>query len=146
MRISSSSPIANISRNVMTPLWLCRLRKSLQATDGDNSSIATIDYTTRAITLFLFSDRLHLLKSSAFQTLGSGWRTGGVYLSTPAMLALRFWKWPGMSLITGAGANFPDLSPAAIKAYLVQTATHQNLGANPHAYGLLDLATYGRLR
>ena len=43
-------------------------------------------------------------------------------------------------------AHFPHLSPAAIKTYLVLTATHQNLGANPHGYGLLDMSSYGWLR
>jgi Subtilase family len=36
-------------------------------------------------------------------------------------------------------AHFPYMSPAAIKAYLVLTATHQ-VGSDPHGYGLLDMA------
>jgi len=43
-------------------------------------------------------------------------------------------------------AHFPFLRPATIKAYLVQTATHQNLGSDPYGYGLLDMASYGWLR
>ena len=43
-------------------------------------------------------------------------------------------------------AHFPFPSPAAIKAYLVLTATHQNLGPDPYGYGLLDMSTYGWLR
>ena len=43
-------------------------------------------------------------------------------------------------------AHFPHMDPAAIKAYLVQTATHQHLGSDPHGYGLLDMSSYGWLR
>jgi subtilisin len=38
-------------------------------------------------------------------------------------------------------AHFPHLSPAAIKAYLVGTATHQ-VGSDPYGYGLLDMARF----
>ena len=38
-------------------------------------------------------------------------------------------------------ANFAHLSPAAIKAYLVLTATHQ-VGSDPYGYGLLDMARF----
>jgi subtilisin len=37
-------------------------------------------------------------------------------------------------------AHYPNIDPAAIKAYLVKTATHQHLGSDPHGYGLLDMA------
>jgi subtilisin len=37
-------------------------------------------------------------------------------------------------------AHYPTMDPAAIKAYLVKTATHQHLGSDPHGYGLLDMA------
>ena len=37
-------------------------------------------------------------------------------------------------------AHYPTVDPAAIKAYLVKTATHKHLGSDPHGYGLLDMA------
>jgi subtilisin len=46
--------------------------------------------------------------------------------------------------VAGAAADIaahdPGLSPAAIRAELVRTATHQQLGSDPHGYGLLDMA------
>jgi subtilisin len=47
--------------------------------------------------------------------------------------------------VADLAAHFPFLTPAAIKAYLVQTASHQ-VGSDPHGYGLLDMASYGWLR
>jgi subtilisin len=37
-------------------------------------------------------------------------------------------------------ARFPHLPPDAVEAYLKLTATHRDLGSNPHGYGLLNMA------